>query len=87
MSEKDEKTEDRSDYGRPLLSLNIDLDDATAHPDRIAASVAVSFYKELRRHRFNNNQIVKVATELIGCLNKSLEGYKKKMEKDKDQGS
>ena len=84
MSEKDEKAPSHGAKARPHLSLNINLDDASAHPDRIAASVAVSFYRELRRHQFNNNQIIKVATELIGCLNKSLEGYKKKMEKDQE---
>jgi hypothetical protein len=84
MSEKDESDPTQEDRERPNLSLNIDLRDASTHPDRIAATVAVAFYKELRRHQFDNNQIIKVATELIDCLNKSLEGYKKKMEKDQD---
>jgi hypothetical protein len=69
----------------PRLSLDVDLEYASAHPDRIAASVALAFYRELRRHNFNNNQIINVASELIDCLNRSLEGYKKKMEEDQER--
>lgn len=68
------------EHGGPHLTLNVDLAYASLHPDRIAASVALAFYRELRRHNFSNNQIIKVASELIDCLNKSLEGYRKKME-------
>ncbi|MFQ6104180.1 MAG: hypothetical protein ACE5OP_07795 [Candidatus Glassbacteria bacterium] len=85
MNEKEETSPHRGEHKGPHLSLNVDLEDASIHPDRIAASVAIAFYRELRRHNFNNNQIIKVASELIDCLNKSLEGYKRKMEKDQER--
>jgi hypothetical protein len=85
MSEKAGKYSDSPEHDRPRLSLNVDLKDASVHPDKIAASVAFAFYRELRRHDFDNNQIIKVASELIDCLNRSLEGYKKKLEKDQDR--
>jgi len=84
MSENEGKPSQPAGHSRPRLSMNVDLEDASINPDKIAASVAVSFYRELRRHNFNNSQIVKVASELIDCLNRSLEGYKKKTEKAQD---
>lgn len=84
MVDDEKQDQSGSEHTRPQLSLNVDLRDASLHPDRIAASVAVAFYKELRKHDFSNNQIISVASELIDCLNKSLEGYKKKLEKDQD---
>jgi len=84
MSENAGNKTQPPEHGGPHLSLNVDLKDASIHPDRTAASVAAAFYKELRRHNFDNNQIIKVASELIDCLNRSLQGYKKKMEKDQD---
>jgi hypothetical protein len=82
MNEPAGNPEKHDEQGGPRLSLDVDLEYASAHPERIAASVALAFYRELRRHNFNNNQIVNVASELIDCLNRSLEGYKKKMEGD-----
>jgi hypothetical protein len=84
MSENAGKNSQPPEHSGPQLSLNVDLKNASIHPDKTAASVASAFYKELRRHDFDNNQIIKVASELIDCLNRSLQGYKKKMEKDQD---
>ena len=84
MTDDAKQDNPRPESKRPFLSLNVDLEDASQHPDKIAASVAVAFYKELKRYNFSNNQIINVATELIDCLNRSLEGYKKKMGKDQD---
>jgi len=84
MNENEEKDFQKPDHAGPHLSLNVDLKDASIHPDKIAASVAFAFYRELRRHNFSNNQIIKVASELIDCLNRSLEGYKRKMGKDQE---
>ena len=80
MTEKTHGDSGAEEHGGPHLTLNVDLAYASVHPDRIAASVALAFYRELRRHNFTNNQIINVATELIDCLNKSLEGYRKKTE-------
>jgi hypothetical protein len=85
MTEKPQGNPVHDDPAGPHLTLNVDLAYASVHPDRIAASVALAFYRELRRHNFTNNQIINVATELIDCLNKSLEGYKKKTEADQEK--
>jgi hypothetical protein len=85
MTEKIKADAGPEEHGRPHLTLNVDLAYASAHPDKIAASVALAFYRELRRHNFSNNQIIKVATELIDCLNKSLEGYRKKTEEGQEK--
>lgn len=68
----------------PRLALDLSLEGLSTHPERIAEAIARAFYKELRRHEFTDNQIIRVASELIGCLTYSLDGYKKKVERKEE---
>jgi hypothetical protein len=76
-AERDYRMDD--DEG-PHLTIDVDLESAAKDPERTAEKLARSFYKELRRHNFSDDQIIRVATELIGCLSHSLEGYRKKVQ-------
>jgi hypothetical protein len=67
----------------PRLTLDLSLESPSARVEVIAEGIARAFYKELRRHQFTDNQIIMVASELIGCLTHSLDGYKKKVERKK----
>jgi hypothetical protein len=51
------------------------------HMDIMAKSFAVSFYKELRRFGFTEDQIAYFSTELLKCLLEKLEAYKIKIQK------
>jgi len=81
----DEREEGEQVEEGPKLRLELDLQSATINPEKIAEYIARAFYKELRRHQFSNNQIIRVAGELIGCLTYSLEGYKRKVEREKEK--
>jgi hypothetical protein len=48
-------------------------------PDDIAVSLARFFYTQMRKQDLDENQIIRVAGELISCLTASLDGYKKKV--------
>lgn len=49
--------------------------------DVMAKSFAISFYKELRRHGFSENQIADFSTELLKYLGEKLAAYKAKIQK------
>lgn len=42
--------------------------------DRAAALLARMFYRQMRRQGCTETQVIKVASEIIRCLNKSLKG-------------
>ena len=65
-----------------MISLQIDASALAEHPERVSVLVARAFFRELRRQNFSDSQVVRVASELIDCLNKSLEGYKDKIARD-----
>jgi hypothetical protein len=66
-----------------MISLQVDVASLAQHPEKVSILVARAFFRELRRHNFTDSQVVRVASELIDCLNKSLEGYKDKIAKEK----
>ena len=67
----------------PIIRKDIEIpSDDSAKAARILAR---TFYKELRKNDFSDNQIIQVATELISCLHTSLEGYKKKVHYEEDK--
>jgi hypothetical protein len=49
--------------------------------DVMAKSFAISFYKELRRSGFSEDQVAYFSTELLKCLLEKLEAYKIKIQK------
>jgi len=65
-----------------MLSIHIDTEALSQHPEQVAVRVARAFFRELRRYNFTDGQVVRVASELIDCLNKSLEGYKSKIARE-----
>jgi len=65
-----------------MISIQVDVSSLTEHPKEVSVQVARAFFRELRRHNFTDQQVVRVASELIGCLNTSLEGYKDKVAKE-----
>jgi hypothetical protein len=62
-----------------MLTIQIDTNALAEHPEKVAVRVARAFFRELRRYNFTDGQVVRVASELIDCLSKSLEGYKDKI--------
>jgi hypothetical protein len=48
--------------------------------DRSAALLARVFYRQMRRQGCSQAQVIKVASEIIACLNKSLEGLEDRQE-------
>ena len=66
-----------------MISLQIDAISMSEHPERVSVLVARAVFRELRRHNFTDSQVIRVASELIDCLNKSLEGYKEKVAREK----
>jgi glycosylphosphatidylinositol transamidase (GPIT) subunit GPI8 len=67
----------------PIIRKDIEIpSDDSAKAARILAR---SFYKELRKNGFGDQQIIQVASELISCLNRSLEGFKKKVHYEEEQ--
>jgi hypothetical protein len=65
-----------------MISLRVDVASLTEHPDKVSVLLAKAFFKELRRYNFSDRQVIRVASELIECLNKSLEGYKDKVSRE-----
>ena len=68
-----------------MLSIQIDTEALSEHPEKISVRVARAFFRELRRYNFTDGQVVSVASELIDCLNKSLEGYKDKIAREESE--
>jgi hypothetical protein len=66
-----------------MITLQLDVTSLAEHPEKTSVLVARAFFRELRRHNFTDGQVVRVASELIDCLNKSLEGYKEKITREK----
>ena len=50
---------------------------------KAAEIVARSFYRQMHKYGFGKAEIISVASELISCLSKSLDGYAEKEEKEK----
>ena len=65
-----------------MITLQVDASALAEHPEQVSILVARAFFRELRRQNFTESQVVRVASELIDCLNKSLEGYKDKIARD-----
>jgi len=63
----------RDDPGRSVLR-------AVQNPEKVAKMIAKSFYKDLRRAGFATNQILMVASEIIGNLNEALQKTKARTE-------
>jgi hypothetical protein len=51
-------------------------------PEKGSEYVAKTFYKILRKNSFSDRQIINIATNILGCLIESLEGYDKKVQKE-----
>ncbi len=66
-----------------MISLRVDAGALAEHPEKVSLLVARAVFRELRRHNFTDTQVIRVASELIDCLNKSLEGYKDKVTREK----
>jgi len=68
---------DRIHSGNLQVSINFRLTDEI---DVMAKGFAISFYKELRRMGFTEEQIADFSTELLKFLEAKLTAYKKKIE-------
>jgi len=66
----------RDDPGRSVLR-------AVQNPEMVAKMIAKSFYKDLRKAGFSTNQILTVASEIIGNLNEALQKTKARTEETK----
>ncbi len=66
-----------------MISIQFDVDSLTEDMEKVSILVARAFFRELRRHHFTDGQVIRVASEIIDCLNKSLEGYKDKVAREK----
>jgi len=53
---------------------------AVQNPEKVAKMIAKSFYKDLRKAGFATNQILMVASEIIGNLNEALQKTKARTE-------
>lgn len=51
---------------------------ASRDTEKASRIISKSFYKVLRRNGFTDDQIISVASDILGCLIESLEGYKEK---------
>ncbi len=65
-----------------MITLQVDASALAEQPEKVSILVARAFFRELRRQKFTDSQVVRVASELIDCLNKSLEGYKDKISRE-----
>lgn len=70
-----------------MITLQVDATALTENPEKVSILVARAFFRELRRQNFTDSQVVRVASELIDCLNKSLEGYKDKIAREGTEDS
>jgi hypothetical protein len=69
--------------GEPRVTVILDMPEQTlGNPEKFAVFLARVFYRELRRHQFTDNQIIRVASELVSLLTQSLDGYRRKLEKE-----
>jgi hypothetical protein len=51
---------------------------ASRDTEKASRIISKSFYKVLRRNGFTDDQIIGVASDILGCLIESLEGYREK---------
>lgn len=51
---------------------------ASRDTEKASRIISKSFYKVLRRNGFSDDQIISVASDILGCLIESLEGYREK---------
>jgi len=51
---------------------------ASSDTEKASRIISRSFYKVLRRNGFTDDQIISVASNILGCLIEGLEGYKEK---------
>lgn len=51
---------------------------ASRDTEKASRLISKSFYKVLRRNGFSDDQIISVASDILGCLIESLEGYREK---------
>jgi hypothetical protein len=70
-----------------MITIQLDVESLAERPDKVSILVARAVFRELRKHNFTDGQVIRVASELIDCLNKSLEGYKDKIAREKKDGS
>jgi hypothetical protein len=68
-----------------MISIQFEVDSLAEDLGKVSVLVARAFFRELRRHNFTDGQVIRVASEIIDCLNKSLEGYKDKVAREKDE--
>ena len=53
---------------------------AVNNSEKASEIVARSFYKILKKNGFNDNQIINVANNILGCLIKTLESFKERQQ-------
>ncbi|MDZ4384217.1 MAG: hypothetical protein U0940_01905 [Nitrospirota bacterium] len=51
---------------------------ASRDTEKASRIISKSFYKVLRRNGFSDEQIIGVASDILGCLIESLDGYREK---------
>jgi glycosylphosphatidylinositol transamidase (GPIT) subunit GPI8 len=51
---------------------------ASRDTEKASRIISKSFYKVLRRNGFSDEQIISVASDILGCLIESLDGYREK---------
>ncbi|MCW8796473.1 MAG: hypothetical protein OQK67_05355 [Chlorobium sp.] len=55
-----------------------------ADPEALAVNLARQFYQQMRKQDFDQKQVLRVASELVGCLTANLEEYRKKILNQKE---
>lgn len=79
----DAQPKSEQEIPEPRVTVTLDMPEQTlTNPEKFAEFLARVFYRELRRHQFTDNQIIRVASELISLLTQGLDGYKRKLEKE-----
>jgi len=67
------------------MHLEEHITQALEDSENFSRKVAISFFKTLKRAGCTDQQIVSVATDVIGCLVESLEKFEqKKIKEEKD---
>jgi len=52
------------------------------NPEKMAKMIAKTFYIEMTRYGFSCNQIITVASEIVGCLNNELKKHEEPCDAD-----
>ncbi|MDH7569187.1 MAG: hypothetical protein QHJ73_06340 [Armatimonadota bacterium] len=64
-----------------MNKITIEVTDIlSGKPDELARHIAAAFYRELRRNGLSATDVIRVASELLRCLNATLSEYQGKVE-------